>query len=128
MSRGTSYNAIREAIAAGERLTRAQGKALLAYAQTYEQRGLACRSQADGYATTIRDMQGRIDDDTERLLKLIDDWDALMSMLARELDCNVYGGPGGSWVAEYDDRCTQHKSIAEAFAAMIRARMKEGDL
>ena len=100
MGRGTSYHAISEAVAANERLTRAQGHSLLAYAQEQDECIEKQRTRILELERALEDARFAHERDKDMWTSLASKWNAMIHMLHTFLGCSLYD-EGGDVAEQY---------------------------
>jgi hypothetical protein len=94
MGRGTSYKDIQDAIAAGERLTRAQARSLLGYCQAYHSDSIEFVQSIARLERSLRDEQMSHEQDVALWTSLIKRWNSMIDMLHTFLGKRLYDEDG----------------------------------
>jgi hypothetical protein len=122
MSRGTSFNACKEAIESGQRLTRWQDQALLDYAIMQSDRADSHQKRAETLAIDVEVLK-------EDYQRLVEQWNSLVTALDLALGVRIYSNEVDEdkqplWTVERDGKVLSrgHRTIALAYHWVVKAR------
>jgi hypothetical protein len=122
MTRATSFNACKETVDSGQRLTIRQGKALLDYAAMQSDRAERHAMHASQRAIDVEVLK-------EDYARLVEQWNGLVTALDLVLGIKVYSNELDEdkqplWTVERDGKVlsTGHRTIALAYDWVLKER------
>lgn len=122
MIRATSFNACKEAVESGQRLTRWQGKALLDYA-------IMQSARAEAHALHASQLAIDVDVLKEDYQRLVEQWNSLVTALDLVLGVRVHSKDLDEdkeplWTVEQDGKVLSsgHRTIALAYHWLLKER------
>jgi L-rhamnose mutarotase len=123
MSRTTSFNACKETVDSGQRLTVRQGKALLDYAIMQSDRAERHHRRADTLAIDVEVLK-------EDYQRFVEQWNELVHLLDEALGIRIYSNEfdddkNSLWTVERDGKVVSkgHATIAQAYASVLKERL-----